>query len=132
MNARAVIDHVAKARRCWRHVPDWVAALAELCNAEGVSGAAAITGLSGSSISRLLGNDYPASTCRAAEKVRLALDLAAVSCPVLGEIRQTECVRHQQRGRSTANPLHVALSRACPTCPHGTLRRAGKRRGKAV
>lgn len=113
-------DHLATARKAWgARLPDWVEALARLATEKGLKKAAAATGLSAASVSTVIANKYGARTDNVRHRVRIALDLDTVECPVLGTIKASECVGHRRRGASSTNMIHVKLSRTCPSCTQG-------------
>lgn len=100
----------------------WLAALREACTARGQADVARQLGYSAGAISAVLAGKYQASTARLQAAVEGALLLATVDCPVLGELPRQRCVEHQRRGFAATNPMRVALSRACPDCPHRSMK----------
>ncbi|MFQ5533446.1 MAG: hypothetical protein ACE5EM_01300 [Sphingomonadales bacterium] len=120
MSAVRPIDHLQKARAAWSEaLPDWIDALARAANEKGLRGASRATGVSKAAISQVLANKYGARLDRLERVVRLTLLPGEVDCPALATtIATPQCLAHQRRGTSSLNPIHVRLSRTCPTCNH--------------
>lgn len=115
-----------KAQERWAGAPpDYVQVLAQAADAEVARGGNQATlakriGMRSDMISALIGKSYAGNYAAAEQIVRGKLMNAKVDCPALADsIARDECLANQQRKQFTAaNPLMVALSRACPTCPH--------------
>jgi len=101
---------------------DWLAALRQACAESSQSAVAKRLGVTGSTISQVLGGKYAASTAMVEERVRGALMQKTVDCPQLGEISAKDCLDWQAKPFAATNPLRVRMYTACKTCP---LRRAG-------
>lgn len=111
---------VETAREFWGDdLPEWVIALAEACDRESQNKVAARIERSGSLVSTILRNRYPADTRHIEDIVRGHFMAEHVDCPVLGEIGKQVC--RKWRGKAgrfeNVNSLHVTMYRACNRCP---------------
>lgn len=95
--------------------PDWILALAELCEKTSQAAVADRVGISTASLSLLLRNAYASDTSRMEARVRAFLAAETRSCPVLGEIQITQCFE-EQTAPYFPSPLRSALYRACRSC----------------
>lgn len=99
--------------------PDWVKTLANQCDAKTQRDAANAIGYSASVVNQVLANTYKGNLSRVQSAVEGAFMGSVVACPVLGELPQQDCLRHQRQPFNPSNPMRVRLYRAChTTCPH--------------
>lgn len=110
----------ARARAAWGSaMPGWLASLADACDASSVRKIAERLKVSPALISRVINGHYKASLDFLAGRVREALLTENVACPALGEISAATCHEEQRKPFVSANPLAVAVYRACRNgCPH--------------
>jgi hypothetical protein len=102
--------------------PDWIAALAELVDREGLRGAEKRIGYSPAALSNVIRGRYAGDVARVEEKVRGALMGVTVECPVLGEIGRNQCLDWQRKPFAATSSMRVAVYRACRSgCPHSAL-----------
>jgi DNA-binding transcriptional regulator YdaS (Cro superfamily) len=80
--------------------------------------AAAKIGYSPSVVNQVLKGTYKGDLKSVQRAVEGALMGATVECPVIGELSRARCIEYQRAGFRATNPMRVALSRACPTCPN--------------
>ena len=111
-------NNVTKASAAWGSPPDWVLALALACDAHGVRGTAARLGLSPALVSLCIRHAHHGPYTHAEQRVRAGLMTAVRTCPVLGEITADHCLTEQRKPFTSANPLAVAVYRACRGCQH--------------
>lgn len=115
---------VEKVAESWgAFAPDWVSVLADQCDATSQRHVAGQLGYSPALISNVLAAKYTGDLAAVEQAVNARFAQSQVECPVLGSIAAGECYDHQGRPFSTANPQHVKLYRACPTCRHYARRR---------
>jgi hypothetical protein len=114
-------DALETVRECWpQGAPDWVLALAGECNRTSQRAAGELIGFSGGMVNMVLNGKRPAHTLgNVKAAVRAKLMNESVQCPVLGEIRLTECRENAGRPFAATNPTRVRLWRACRECEHG-------------
>lgn len=107
--------------------PDWIAALADLADREGLRGAEKRIGYSTSALSMVINGRYRNGDLgRVEEKVRGALMGVVVECPVLGEIGRNACLDWQKKPFAATSSVRVAVYRACRAgCPHSTIKGGG-------
>jgi hypothetical protein len=110
---------VSKAKAAWQPAPDWILALAERADAEGLKGAAAAVGYSGSLVSNVLAGKYQASLHNVERRVRGAF-MGGVNCPGTGDVMSTAaCLDWQQKPFEPSSQLRCRMYRACRSgCPH--------------
>ena len=108
-----------KAIDAWgQPLPDWVQALAKVCDATSLRGTASQLGISPASLSLAIGKKRTRLDF-VKNRVEAVLMTATVVCPVLGSLTTDVCLREQARPFSSANPLSVQLFRACRGgCPN--------------
>lgn len=109
------------AREHWgAAMPDWIEALADAAAATSQNKVARRLGYTAPVISQVLRNKYPGDLDRIELMTRSALMRATRTCPALGEIQLSECLRHQDEARNpgSPNPLRANMRRACNACPH--------------
>lgn len=114
------MSFVERAGSAWTDgVPDWVAALAEACDASSQREVAQRLNRSASLVSAVLAANYKGSLEAVEELVRGALMGDEVDCPALGPLPTDECAawRGHARHFSPHNPLRVRMFRACRRCP---------------
>lgn len=105
--------------------PQWIQQLAELVEQHGsIQATANRVGVSRTSISLLLKNDYPSpSTLKMQAKVEAIF--SNVSCPVLAEISNAQCQTEREKPFIGSNPTRIQLYRACRSCPNNPNREEG-------
>lgn len=111
---------VEKARTSWgAALPEWVASMAAECAATSQNKVATRLGVSGSMISQVLANKYPADMTPLEERFIGAYRNARVECPALGLLPLNECRDWRAKARVFApgNPLRLRMFRACARCP---------------
>jgi len=125
MNAHVSMQQ--KATMGWNgEVPDWVAELADLAEAEGLNASARRIGCSPATVSQTISNKYGADLSKIEDKVRGALMGETVKCPILGEIGRDACLDWQAKPRAVTNALRTQVYRACRNrCPHSRLKGGG-------
>jgi len=106
------------AREHWTPLPDWVAALARAADETSQNQVARRLGYTAPVVSLLLRQAYKGDLARIEELVRADLMQERRDCPALGEVRLTECLRHQDQARNpgSPNPLRTNMRRACNAC----------------
>lgn len=97
---------------------DWKDILSLECKRTGQRAAGERIGYSAAVVSQVLKGTYKGDEQRVQQAVEGALMGLTVDCPVIGEIPRNVCLEYQRREFAATNPMRVALSRACPTCPH--------------
>jgi hypothetical protein len=111
-----------KAAAAWGDVPDWIAALADLADRQGLRGAEKRVGYSASAISTVINGRYRGDMGRVEETVRGALMGASVDCPVLGSIGRNACLAWQKKPFAATSSVRAAVYRGCRSgCPHSAL-----------
>lgn len=117
--AKCAGQHVANARSAWGDdMPVWVMALARSCDANSLSQVGTSVGYSSAALSQTINRKYRGDIAAVEKAVRGVLLAERLDCPVLGLIPANDCLSHQRKTFSTANPQAVRLARACATCPH--------------
>jgi len=107
------------ARAAWGEaLPDWLLVLARACDAGSQAAVAQSLGYSPAVVSQTLNNKYRADLGQVEARVRQALMIGRIDCPVLDEIDGRRCLEEQRRPLSTASSLRVRLWRACRACRH--------------
>lgn len=115
-----------KAALAWGSLPDWVAELARLADARGLTATAAKIGYSTAVVSQVIGGKYPGDLTKVEERVRGALMGLTVACPVLGEIGRDVCLSTQAQPFAVTNSTRTRVYRACRSgCPHSGLKGRG-------
>ncbi|WP_421793423.1 helix-turn-helix domain-containing protein [Hydrocarboniphaga effusa] len=105
--------------------PVWMDVLRKAVEASSQGAVGERIGYSGSAVSAVLGGKYTASLKAFQKAVEGGLMNSKVRCPVLEDIPQNECLKHQRRPFAATNPRRVALYRACRTgCPHSLAKPA--------
>lgn len=108
-----------RARRCWgAQIPDWIVVLAERCDASSQGKVAGTLRISGAVVNQLLGNSYKGRVDAMEARVRGEFMKATVECPVLGEIKTSDCISNQTVKFRPTNDLRVRLRKTCPKCPN--------------
>lgn len=80
--------------------------------------AATKIGYSATVVNQVLKGTYKGDLQSVQRAVEGAFMGATVECPVIGELSRERCIEYQRAAFRTTNPMRVALSRACPTCPN--------------
>ncbi len=116
---------LVNAKEAWGEaVPDWVFMLATACDRTSQNAVAKQLGYSGSVISAVLKHSYIGGYDNVEKTVRGALMAETLDCPVLGDLPQHICLRHQKHAMN-GNPtssMRVQLSRMCRGgCIHSRL-----------
>lgn len=96
----------------------WMDALRQAACSDGQAAVARRIGYSPTVVSQVLSGKYQGDLRRVQRAVEGALLHATVDCPVLGDLPLQRCIEHQRGPKRFTNPMRVALSRACPTCPN--------------
>lgn len=96
----------------------WLTALRDAAKAQGQKAIAQRLGYSTAVVSQALSGTYKGDLSRVQQAVEGALMGATVDCPLVGELPRQRCADYQRQGFASTNPLRVAMSRACPTCPN--------------
>jgi len=97
--------------------PDWIVALAELADRDGLKGAGLAIGYSGGLVSQVLANKYPGDLGKVEQKTRGALMGATVACPELEVIDRKTCLDWQDKPRAATSAFRVRMYHACRRCP---------------
>jgi hypothetical protein len=79
---------------------------------------AELLGVSNSAVSQAMHDKYRGNVERFCARVRGLWGGDTVRCPVLGAINTKVCTDQQAKPPAYTNPMRVAISRACKTCPH--------------
>lgn len=107
-----------KAMEAWGAVlPDWVAELVAVADAEGLGGAEKRVGYSRSAISTIIARKYNGDLGRVEQMVRGALMALTVDCPVLGEIGRDRCLTEQKEPFRATSRHRAQLFHQCKICP---------------
>jgi hypothetical protein len=104
--------------------PDWIVVLADEVDRTSLRDVAGRLSLGKSTINEVLRRKYKGRIANIEAAVRGAFMGDTVECPVLDEIAVDLCLVNQRLPFSTANPVRVALHRACPTCRFNRTNRA--------
>lgn len=123
------VTATAKARAAWgKAMPDWIAALAEVCDRHGTQRAvAALLDVSPALVSLALANKHHARLDYIKARVEARLMINTLPCPARGMISRRDCEREQARPLITTNPERVRLYRACHGgCPYYQPTKEGK------
>lgn len=113
-------DPIETARKAWGDdMPGWIEVLAETCERSSQAAVARQLGVSSSLVSLVLAGKYAGNLTTVEQRVRGALMNATLTCPMLGEMRQHECLDWQSKARkfTATNSLRVRMLRACRACP---------------
>ncbi|WP_246676580.1 MULTISPECIES: transcriptional regulator [unclassified Mesorhizobium] len=98
-------------------MPDWVAELVAVADAEGLGGAEKRVGYSRSAISTIIAAKYNGDLDRVEQMVRGALMSETVVCPILGDIGRDRCLTEQKEPFRATSRHRAQLFHACKTCP---------------
>lgn len=82
-------------------------------------------GYSSATISQVLSGSYQGTLDSFLARVEEVFGTREISCPILGAIPLSRCVKERRREFSTANPQRVQLYRACRSCEFNTERNQG-------
>lgn len=119
MAAQKLTPSLDRARAAWgKSIPDWIAVLAEQCDASSQGAVAKRLRNSPAVVNQVLGKVYKGRVDLVEQRVRGEFMKAVVMCPVLGEISTSDCIDNQTQKFRPTNPLRVQLRRTCPTCPN--------------
>ena len=121
------LNNLDRATAGWgADMPAWVRMLANACDRTSQRIVAERLGLKHPTISRVVRNDYAASSHQIETLVRAAFGGEAVECPAIGDtIPLAGCVRNRRRTAPAVNHLHQLWARHCPDCPNNTDARDG-------
>jgi hypothetical protein len=114
------VSPIARAKQAWGEtMPEWVARLAQECEATSQARVAAQLNRSASLVSNVLTNRYPGNLDAVEEVVRGVFMAAHINCPALGQIPSSTCQdwRRQSHKMNTHNAQRVSMFRACNRCP---------------
>ncbi|MGD9638349.1 MAG: hypothetical protein AB7U85_04755 [Alphaproteobacteria bacterium] len=101
------------------NIPQWVKTLAAECDNTSQARTAKKIGYSAAAINCVLQNKYTGTVGNVEEAVKAYLMSEEVSCPVLGNIKQSLCLENQKQPLITSNPTKIRLFKACRAgCPH--------------
>jgi len=79
-------------------------------------------GVSRTLVSQVCNQKYPGDLVRVQKLVEGVYLARTVMCPILGEIRQDQCLAHQARQPGSSNPLYIQVYKACRSgCPHSQI-----------
>lgn len=98
--------------------PDWVMALAERADRDGLKATGAAIGYSGAAVSLAINGKYTGDVDKVAEMTRGALLGAEVDCPILGTMDRKTCLDWQDKPRAQTSSLRARMFRACRGCVH--------------
>ena len=120
---------VARAVAAWGGaLPAWVRRLAAECDASSQADVASRMSYSPATISYVVRNAYKGDLAAVELAATGALMAKMVQCPVLGDVRADDCLRHQREPWSPNNPTRIALYKACRAgCPNFRAHGAGGR-----
>lgn len=96
----------------------WIDAMRSACSSHTQADIAQRIGYSAAVVNQVLKGTYRGDLKRVQQAVEGALMALNVDCPVAGEMPRQRCAEYQRRGFALTNPMRVALSRACKTCPN--------------
>lgn len=108
------------------NAPEWINTLARYCDAESQASAARKIDRSPSLINQVLKNKYTGDLVGVEARVKSALSVTCVFCPVLGNIQGDECLSHQGTAYNPSNHVAVRLFVACKRCPNNVSKKAVK------
>ena len=107
------LSAMEKANAAWgTAMPDWVKALAEACDEQGLRKVAAKLNVSPAIVSLAI-NRKRTDLSFVRYPVEKVLMITMVACPVLGVLGRNECLQEQMKPFSGVNPLTVQLYQAC-------------------
>ena len=107
------MTNMEKAVAAWgASLPDWVKALAEGCDEKSLRKTAAKLELSPAMCSLAI-NRGRENLDFVKARVESRLMVTTLTCPVLGVINHSDCLREQAKPFNSGNPLGVRLFRAC-------------------
>lgn len=107
------LSAMEKAQAAWgTAMPDWVKALAEACDEQGLRKVAAKLDVSPAMASLAI-NKKRRDLAFIKYPVEKVLMITMVACPVLGVMGRQECLQYQVAEFSPANPQTVQLYQAC-------------------
>lgn len=111
---------VERATAAWgAALRPWVQRLAEECDATSQANVAGRLGYSPATLSYVLRNAYKGDLACVELAATGALMARTVQCPVLGDLRADDCLRHQRAPWSPNNPTNIDLYKACRGgCPN--------------
>ncbi len=98
--------------------PDWVLALAERADRDGLKATGAAIGYSGAAVSLAINHKYTGDLGKVAEMTRGALLGAQVECPIVGTMDRKTCLDWQDKPRAQTSSLRARMFRACRGCVH--------------
>lgn len=100
----------------------WLAALQQAVKSGSLAEVAKRLGVSKTLVSQVCNQKYPGDLGRVQKLVEGAYLSHTVMCPILGEIRQDQCLAHQARRNVSSNPLYIQVYKACRSgCQHSQI-----------
>lgn len=96
----------------------WLDVLRAECAASTQSAVAKRLQVSSSMVNQALQGRYKGNLDRLKARVEGVFMGETVDCPVIGSLRRDRCIEYQGRKFAATNPLRVALSIACKSCPN--------------
>jgi hypothetical protein len=105
-------------------LPEWVLVLATACDRSSQNVVAKKLGYSASVISAVLKCSYKGAYTAVEKTIRGKLMAETLDCPVLGDLQQDICLRHQKTALhlNPTSSLRVQLAKACRGgCVHSRL-----------
>jgi hypothetical protein len=110
---------MSTAKTAWNGLmPEWLIVLATKCDSTSQAKTAKRIGFSPAVVSLVLKNKYCGNLNNVEKAVRLAFMPGTVVCPILGEISEADCVRHQSQPFAATSSMSVRLYKACRQCEH--------------
>lgn len=105
--------------------PEWVKAVARESDRSSQAEVGRRIGRSASLINQVLKNRYTGDLHGIEARVKKALSVTAVTCPVLGQISGVDCLKHQNAPYTPSNHMAVRLYVACKRCPNNIGKKGG-------
>ncbi|EOD54118.1 hypothetical protein [Aeromonas molluscorum] len=103
-------------------LPEWLVALQQAVKSSSLAVVAQRLGVSRTMVSQVCNQKYPGDLVRVKRLVEGAYLASTLICPILGEIRQDQCLAHQGRSNVSSNPLYIQVYKACRSgCPHSRI-----------
>ena len=103
-------------------LPAWLAALQQAVKSSSLATVAQRLGVSRTLVSQVCNQKYPGDLERVQKLVEGVYLSCTVMCPILGEIRQDQCLAHQARSNVSSNPLYIQVYKACRSgCQHSRI-----------
>ncbi|MCK5295926.1 MAG: XRE family transcriptional regulator [Alphaproteobacteria bacterium] len=98
---------------------NWIKEMAAECKRSSQRKVAEKMGYSATVINMVLKGGYAGDLTAVKQAFNGVFKNATVQCPVAGEIRTDQCLKHQRASFSAHNPQSIAFYKACRAgCPH--------------